>query len=377
VQVHPTGFVDPKDPDHGVKTLCAELLRGVGGVLLDARGRRFADELDTRERLTRAMTEAAAKGRGLDAAGGMGFAIVLGEAAAREADKHVPLYVKKGLLRRVEGAAGLAAWLRAQTKAGTAAPRASAASVRAELAAYDAAAARGEDGFGKTVFNNAPLLGSLPNPGSEGSEGSSPESSPGFYVGTVTPVLHYCMGGLRVDPTSAAVIDEAGRVVEGLFAAGELVGGIHGRNRLGGNALTECVVFGAVAAEAVVAQVEARRAAGSEGAWDPRFAGPSRGSGGAGDEDRGAALEAEIPNPAARGTRAVPAAELAAHGSEEAGCWVSLYGKVYDFSDFLEEHPAGPEAILRLCGKEGTDRYSDVHTEALLEDFEPVGVSEG
>jgi hypothetical protein len=49
LQVHPTGFVDPKHPDHKVKTLCAELLRGVGGVLLDASGRRFANELGTRD----------------------------------------------------------------------------------------------------------------------------------------------------------------------------------------------------------------------------------------------------------------------------------------------------------------------------------------
>jgi succinate dehydrogenase/fumarate reductase flavoprotein subunit len=49
MQVHPTGFVDPKHPDAKVKTLCAELLRGVGGILLDAEGRRFANELGTRD----------------------------------------------------------------------------------------------------------------------------------------------------------------------------------------------------------------------------------------------------------------------------------------------------------------------------------------
>jgi succinate dehydrogenase/fumarate reductase flavoprotein subunit len=49
VQVHPTGFVDPKHVDAKVKTLCAELLRGVGGILLDSAGQRFADELGTRD----------------------------------------------------------------------------------------------------------------------------------------------------------------------------------------------------------------------------------------------------------------------------------------------------------------------------------------
>ena len=47
--MHPTGFVDPKQPDAKVKTLCAELLRGVGGILVDAEGRRFANELGTRD----------------------------------------------------------------------------------------------------------------------------------------------------------------------------------------------------------------------------------------------------------------------------------------------------------------------------------------
>jgi FAD binding domain len=45
VQVHPTGLVDPKEPDAKVKFLAAEALRGVGGLLLDNQGQRFADEL--------------------------------------------------------------------------------------------------------------------------------------------------------------------------------------------------------------------------------------------------------------------------------------------------------------------------------------------
>jgi succinate dehydrogenase/fumarate reductase flavoprotein subunit len=49
VQVHPTGFVDPAKPDAKVKTLCAELLRGVGAILLDKNGQRFSNELGTRD----------------------------------------------------------------------------------------------------------------------------------------------------------------------------------------------------------------------------------------------------------------------------------------------------------------------------------------
>lgn len=57
VQVHPTGLVDPNEPDAKVKFLAAEALRGVGGLLLDAEGQRFADELGHRDYVTGKMWE--------------------------------------------------------------------------------------------------------------------------------------------------------------------------------------------------------------------------------------------------------------------------------------------------------------------------------
>lgn len=57
-------------------------------------------------------------------------------------------------------------------------------------------------------------------------------------MGVATPVVHYCMGGAAID-AAARVLDGGGRPVPGLFAAGEVAGGVHGRNRLGGNSLTE------------------------------------------------------------------------------------------------------------------------------------------
>lgn len=66
------------------------------------------------------------------------------------------------------------------------------------------------------------------------------------YVATVTPVIHYTMGGVRADEMSR-VIDVRGNPVPGLYAAGELVGGIHGKNRLCGTSLLDCIVFGRIA----------------------------------------------------------------------------------------------------------------------------------
>jgi len=67
-----------------------------------------------------------------------------------------------------------------------------------------------------------------------------------FYVAIITPVIHYCMGGLEIDVNSA-VVGKSGKPIAGLYAAGEVAGGVHGNNRLGGNSLLDCVVFGRVA----------------------------------------------------------------------------------------------------------------------------------
>ena len=51
-------------------------------------------------------------------------------------------------------------------------------------------------------------------------------------------------------------------------------------------------------------------------------------------------------------------------------CWVALHGKVYDFTAFMDEHPAGAESILKLGGKDGTAEYETVHHLGMLAEFE-------
>jgi len=67
-----------------------------------------------------------------------------------------------------------------------------------------------------------------------------------FYAGKRVPTVHHTMGGVQID-VSGHVIDTAGNVIPGLYAAGEVTGGIHGANRLGGNALADINVFGRIA----------------------------------------------------------------------------------------------------------------------------------
>merc|ERR1719420_1111032 len=92
--------------------------------------------------------------------------------------------------------------------------------------------ASGNTGSGKKFYHNI-----IP--------GSKVKTEP-FYVAIITPVIHYCMGGLEIDVDSA-VVNGNGQAIPGLYAAGEVAGGVHGNNRLGGNSLLDCVVFGRVA----------------------------------------------------------------------------------------------------------------------------------
>jgi len=69
-----------------------------------------------------------------------------------------------------------------------------------------------------------------------------------FYAGARVPTVHHTMGGIGINK-KAQVLDRKGNIIPGLFAAGEATGGIHGSNRLGGNAIPDTVVFGKIAGE--------------------------------------------------------------------------------------------------------------------------------
>jgi aspartate oxidase len=89
----------------------------------------------------------------------------------------------------------------------------------------------GSDQWGKTVF---------PTVFSENLEEED------FLVGMVTPVLHYFVGGLTIDKEGSVLDAENQQIIPGLHVAGEVVGGVHGNNRLAGNSLLECLVFGRI-----------------------------------------------------------------------------------------------------------------------------------
>ncbi|OCK76210.1 Flavocytochrome c [Lepidopterella palustris CBS 459.81] len=212
VQVHPTGFVDPKNPSAPIKFLAAEVLRGEGGLLLHD-DKRFFDELETRENVTNAIisnpaTDASPRQWDVQ--------LVLDEGVYNAAKSHIDFYLWKGLMRKI-AAADLGP---------------NALSTIQEYA--DAAAGRVADPFGRTSFANWTLTD------------VTPDSI--LYVGRVTPVVHFTMGGVVINEQSE-VIKAGGEPIKGLWAAGEVTGGVHGGNRLGGSSLLECVVFGRIAGD--------------------------------------------------------------------------------------------------------------------------------
>ena len=69
-----------------------------------------------------------------------------------------------------------------------------------------------------------------------------------YYAIEVSPAVHHTMGGVAIN-NSAEVLTADGKIIKGLYAAGEITGGVHGANRIGGNAVTDIVVFGKIAGD--------------------------------------------------------------------------------------------------------------------------------
>merc|ERR1719217_378196 len=235
VQVHPTGLVKPDDPDAKVKFLAAEALRGVGGIVLDANGKRFANELGRRDYVTGEMWKNKPP-----------FRLCLNKKAGEEIIWHCKHYTGRGVMKFYNTGADLAKdmGVTLQTLIDTHDQHFEAAQKTAKdpdggsWPAYPSGKSwdepSGKTGSGKKFYHNI-------------IEGKDVKTQP-FYVAIITPVIHYCMGGLEIDEKSR-VYSTGKKVIPGLYAAGEVAGGVHGNNRLGGNSLLDCVVFGRVAAE--------------------------------------------------------------------------------------------------------------------------------
>ena len=177
-------------------------------------GKRFVNELETRDVVSAA--ELAQEG---------GYAWTLVDQKMMDASSTYNGYYTKGYALMGNTVEELAAAM------GT-----DAAALQETLDTWNAAvAAQKDDEFGRMSFANA--LDTAP-----------------YYAIKVAPGIHHTMGGVKIN-TSAEVLTEAGEAIPGLYAAGEVTGGVHGANRLGGNAVADIVVYGRIAAGSAAAYI--------------------------------------------------------------------------------------------------------------------------
>ena len=191
-----------------------------------------------------------------------------------------------------------------------------------------------------------------------------------FHVAIMTPVLHYTMGGLEVDP-EARVLDKSSRPVPGLFAAGEVAGGVHGANRLGGSSLLGCVVFGRVAGDSAAAYLlqttsaAIAKAGGRLGSLVGHL-GPTPLS-----SPAAAAAPACVPVSSGSGEYTVD--DVAKHNKKD-DVWVIIDGQVLDVTKFLPDHPGGEKAILLYAGRDATEEFNMLHDAKVIPRYAPDAV---
>ncbi|KAJ7232774.1 fumarate reductase [Mycena haematopus] len=330
VQVHPTGLVDPNEPDAKVKFLAAEALRGVGGLLLDNTGSRFVDELQHRDFVTGKMWENKK----------YPIRLVLNGSASKDIEWHCKHYCGRGLMKRFESGDALAKEMGLPPSV-----------LKKTFEDYNAVVRSKKDPFGKKFFSGEWKYDDI------------------FNVAIMTPVLHYTMGGLEIDAESR-VIDTKGKPIPGLFASGEVAGGVHGANRLGGSSLLGCVVFGRVSGDSAAAYLLQQssaaiaKAGGRLGAISGQLGTPS------------AAPAAKAPEAAPKAKSAskqYTMADVEKHKKKD-DIWVVVNGEVLDVTSFLPDHPGGEKAILLYAGRDATEEFNMLHDAKVIPRYAPDAV---
>jgi flavocytochrome c len=360
VQVHPTGLVDPKDPGSKWKFLAAEALRGEGGLLLNAKGDRFCDELGHRDYVSGEMWKEKEKGK-------FPVRLILNSKASNVLDFHTRHYSGRGLMKKMTG--------KELAKEIGCTPD----HLQSTFRAYNEIAdGKKKDPYGKKFFNNGPV-----------------DINDDFHVAVMEPVLHFTMGGIEIND-QAQILNSEGKPFEGLFACGELAGGVHGANRLGGSSLLGCVVYGRVAGDSasnflfqnalkgnvngaaqrlgqISLHIDPTQPGKFSVEWDSQgsqsgtgskqvgqsqsSAGPVTKSKAAGSSDPGKVSkpsEFKIPE------KEYTMEEVAKHNKKE-DLWVVVKGIVMDVTNWLDEHPGGPQALMNFMGRDATEEFEMLH----------------
>ncbi|MDR1430470.1 MAG: flavocytochrome c [Spirochaetaceae bacterium] len=200
IQIHPT-------VEQNTAIMVTEAVRGDGAILVNKDGRRFTNEMGTRDVVSAAVI-----------AQSEGFAYIVFDQELRAGLKAIEGYVTNNIvtegatIQDLAGKLGMSPAVLAET-----------------LSTWNAAVRTKRD----SAFSR--------NTGMEKDLSHQP-----YYAIKIAPGVHHTMGGVKIN-TQAQVISTAGNPIPGLFAAGEVTGGIHGNNRIGGNAVADIVIFGRIA----------------------------------------------------------------------------------------------------------------------------------
>ena len=222
VQIHPTGFVDPKNRYNKKKFLAPELLRGVGGILINENGQRFCNELGTRDYVTEKVLQNCKK-QDTDEIDQYESYLLMNQEMANEFGNNFYFYKDvQGFIEQHSNFSELSKSVGIDYN-----------NLEKTINSYNEAFEKKLDEFNKTTF---PYKFNLNDT---------------IYSMIITPSIHYTMGGLKIN-NKAEVLDVNNKTIKGLFGAGEVTGGVHGGNRLGGNSLAECGVYGRISADSAV-----------------------------------------------------------------------------------------------------------------------------
>jgi len=201
IQIHPTAEAE----NH---ILITEAVRGNGAILVNHAGKRFVNEMDTRDAVSAAILVQ-----------DKGEAFLLFDNAVRSSLASIETYANQHLM--AEGA---------------------------DIASLAQKASLPSEALSSTLerYNSFQKAGVDEDFGRSGTEMTAALETPPFYAIRVKPAIHHTMGGIKVD-ADMHVLRADDIPVPGLFAAGEVTGGIHGANRLGGNGVADIVVNGKIA----------------------------------------------------------------------------------------------------------------------------------
>jgi fumarate reductase flavoprotein subunit len=198
IQTHPT-YAPGKE-------MITEAVRGNGAILVNKNGARFVDELQTRDVVSAAILAQDGK-----------ISYLVFDDSVRKSLSAIESYVKMKIVLEAPGPEALAGQIGADP-----------AAFAATIGKYNQAVASKTDAeFGRADMPRA--LSAAP-----------------YYAIEVLPAVHHTMGGVKID-TETRVISKSGQAIPGFYAAGEVTGGVHGGNRLGGNALADIVTYGRIA----------------------------------------------------------------------------------------------------------------------------------